>query len=198
MRWEQREGGGEQGVPCPSLCAQRHHRPFRPGCRHPAPPSQPGPCSNAPCRPDRRGQRRPRRNRHQLPRLSSPSRAPGSQATTAEWVGDRDRQGRSATGELGDSKHADGAERASSHRTWRGMFAKGRAAADGWRTSRGLPRWCPDQASNSVPTYPELPRLRRWEMVGDSGIEPLAFPVSGGRSPAELIARPAARGLAAP
>lgn len=27
-------------------------------------------------------------------------------------------------------------------------------------------------------------------MVGDTGIEPVTFPVSGGRSPAELIARP--------
>ena len=26
-------------------------------------------------------------------------------------------------------------------------------------------------------------------MVGDTGIEPVTFPVSGGRSPAELIAR---------
>lgn len=27
-------------------------------------------------------------------------------------------------------------------------------------------------------------------MVGDTGIEPVTFPVSGGRSPAELIAHP--------
>jgi hypothetical protein len=58
---------------------------------------------------------------------------------------------------------------ASSHRTWRGMFAKGRAAADGWRTSRGLPRWCPDQASNSVPVRPDLSGIAAVKTMGNGG-----------------------------
>lgn len=35
-------------------------------------------------------------------------------------------------------------------------------------------------------------------MVGDTGIEPVTFPVSGGRSPAELIAHPEGASIAQP